>query len=1540
MSEVSPQLKEDIAFIRKQCAILTGDEKLHPSKASWMIRSHAKEVEHTVKILDEGMSKKETWGNTLLRFWVYSLYHHDRIESTLQFASQAYHSWATGESHLKPYADLLSDSEFAKKTEELPVEEQAKTAVELKLIEGILNGYIDYPSDLKKNHPAVAQFLLKKFNIAPPSVNKLESERGISEKIMANGGPDRRQLSEDDFNKMTIQYIGSKVRGYYKKTHRQLESSQTLAAEVDWTMNSYHTSDTSQIGFKEKKPPSPLEHFGQQLVAAIEENQRGIFIENNSHLRELQKGVEDVFGTPLPNAWIENRLFKQEWTEERLAHFSDWVSESMKAQAAYFIAQQGSSIQSEGKLITTPPLLTACVGQEEVGSAIHTIETLQTSSASRLSNPLSAIFETIRTIRSSLINALWETDRIGLEKMKTSLDPIHKEVLSQLETNRSLLQLQTLINSPAQLIDDKLFQHILGAYFGKKTGLEGHDPVAILNYLLEVANSKVKALKENPLCREKNQLAFCQTLSERNEEELSLQLFSAMAVQMKQAQELNAAFRGTLEEFIKEFKNKVDQLKNEESFFFSGGWKTPGGGHHVVYEVVKQSNQLFTLRLYNRGDGNEFHENALVQEKYVLLPFTEIVDIRSDRMTSIPFLKGLKDLQIPKDWKAKHLYEGILPILGGKNSYRVYSSDYLMEGQLVGHCGYMSFTPWMSQQLRDQSTYSRWQFEIELKTLVDYFKQQQHLLPFREEARHLLREGLSQFGRNTDAAYRDGLITDEEIVWIHELIHGISQAALQAEKIYKDIVVANATRVAIEPITRQFSAKIDTKLIENIESASAMPPRYVSVDPQAWKYVPQYFNKNLSVFLNEIRDARKVGQHINIKEGIQTFIEKVPLFGNVFWEGMTPDQGKEALKLLAALSRHYLFSIIMIRDQDKLRLTLDLEQYLIVAKMLTLADATLRHFKEDFGFEIPFLAQQEMLDVLNGQLPAINTLHVKWADELCHMRQYWNQILAIEPRDPNQLSFFGFEEPQMTRYPMLNIWENSKDSYLKTDVNVWGANFDWPHIEFAKKWMEKPEVAKQFAEDFPEHKNMPADFKAFIALGNRGLVNKNDGNSFSFNFLRRSNLLPEQFYDLRDIAYTASFLLKGPDILKGYALDSNIEPRIFLEVKRHVKNLDSQDRPYWVFTYRPFDLPSNQFVQKGYDLPRKFPLPPYIDPSMKLMHRGILEEKFVPFVGGTKPVPLAKDGSSNSNLLMRRRLSPHLRQIIEEIDEKEYFKQSIDNDSRFIHSFLGLEDTKQRLRLSSKDELQVLETLAFYFKEPHLLTQTDEQKFFQYLINEKGLFIEELLRSTKHAALRTQQIAKFIQSQFDTYEKLGNMSMKLFFLELNLQFKLLVLYTLKYYPKSFPQNFEIPFLDDKKELKSILENETNQDDDRSIAAYLFLKTFDVETELTAKEASELLYAGIQLHQYPPKGHPRWDTAKQMESLDLLRKLRGPLERALQGEGRNRILNLLLKKYHPNSSDLKWKVDGHFPRFIASDGFTKIDVLKGNFLHKKSIKKSP
>ena len=118
-------------------------------------------------------------------------------------------------------------------------------------------------------------------------------------------------------------------------------------------------------------------------------------------------------------------------------------------------------------------------------------------------------------------------------------------------------------------------------------------------------------------------------------------IFEKMSRQFKKAEEIAKVFDGSdFSQFAQKFLQEANALKPRESFFFHGGWQNIPAGHSVVYEVIKEEGDRFAFRVYNRGEGMEYHEHAQIQGKGYSFPFKEIIHIPFENLANESHLKS------------------------------------------------------------------------------------------------------------------------------------------------------------------------------------------------------------------------------------------------------------------------------------------------------------------------------------------------------------------------------------------------------------------------------------------------------------------------------------------------------------------------------------------------------------------------------------------------------------------------------------------------------------------------------------------------------------------------------------------------------------------------------------------------------------------------------------------------------------------------------------------------------------------------------------
>ena len=247
---------------------------------------------------------------------------------------------------------------------------------------------------------------------------------------------------------------------------------------------------------------------------------------------------------------------------------------------------------------------------------------------------------------------------------------------------------------------DAMLAHILGDVFAKGTDLEGlssgtSDQLVLRNRMV----SKIcKVLKRQNFIEGADDVAPCHTYFPNEQAEidkakrvdlvpdLEPKLFHKIIKQGQIAVAITSALkRGTLADFLANFRTTVQALDDQDSFYFSGGWP----GHAIIYSV-KREGAGYTLRVFNMGQGAGYNLQADVGYP-LMLPFVELVNVPKKNITDYFFLRNLYDFRsLSGDPVAfdQTLQNSIQNYLGGTPTTRKYEIDDFFAPQISGTCGY------------------------------------------------------------------------------------------------------------------------------------------------------------------------------------------------------------------------------------------------------------------------------------------------------------------------------------------------------------------------------------------------------------------------------------------------------------------------------------------------------------------------------------------------------------------------------------------------------------------------------------------------------------------------------------------------------------------------------------------------------------------------------------------------------------------------------------------------------------------------------------
>lgn len=304
-----------------------------------------------------------------------------------------------------------------------------------------------------------------------------------------------------------------------------------------------------------------------------------------------------------------------------------------------------------------------------------------------------------------------------------------------------------------------LCSHILADAYIQSTNLEGFSSLKMMQHLGAYLDKAAKAdLAQYHFA---NKLIPLQPLLEQ-----------AIAFRAK----IDKACRGSgiaeVKKISEGLRNILINLKPEERYLMSGGWRRAPVGHAIYYEFIKQPGEDYTLHVFNTGDGLCYHPSINTPSGTQYDVCLEIADIAKEKITEPLFLQGLCELLVfleipsidrnkkntPTNYSSMDVYESLLGSLGGKV---MITKDRYRHPQHDGVCAYEGLMAFITDSLTEEES-DRLLHDLELQTLVNLYKHNQDLerLSCDDEGRLLLQYSVEKFARSFNT--RRGSIPAEE----------------------------------------------------------------------------------------------------------------------------------------------------------------------------------------------------------------------------------------------------------------------------------------------------------------------------------------------------------------------------------------------------------------------------------------------------------------------------------------------------------------------------------------------------------------------------------------------------------------------------------------------------------------------------------------------------------------------------------------------------------------------------------------------------------
>jgi len=1109
-----------------------------------------------------------------------------------------------------------------------------------------------------------------------------------------------------------------------------------------------------------------------------------------------------------------------------------------------------------------------------------------------------------------------------------------ENVVSQVGKEILQPEIGAFLDTPGPVVDKRLLLHLSGREFGHKSGLEGYGAVPMLQYVKDLIDTKHKATPEEGM--QKLSDLFTQAIS--------------ISENFKKLKTVDFA------EFL---DRELSQLEEGKNLFWVGGWTGPElmGGHAIVYEIVKVSDDEFTFRVHNRGDGLNFHAHAQAEGKSLSLAMHEVVEVKKANLLKPNVIQGLQELwdEPPNNvkWNPAEMYYNVLLRMDGKISQRQIPIDHLLPDIFVGICSYSSLTAFLHQELKSDRLYDRLMVELQAKAVWDFWQQHRSSVETDTKAKWVLYRAAKQTIQDAIrlADPKRNSLSVRELDLLRDRMEHIIRGIGRIEKSLKPIDPRYLVKVNAEPADFVFNAFFESMPQPANQKYVNPISRYSPVE------IPPFTDlASVKVAKERIHEGVLEKNLKIVRIGTQEFVRSLPI-GPI--ESLNPKEAVAFVDHLVQIASDYQVSLHHAFFQNEMGHRddrLPIKDAMVQIKLLTVADSIARQFQDSVGIALPDLLQQQMAVVLYGMYATSRVDDPALEDEMLKIRQYWKEVdpagetrakqliglkdeQMVEKEKKSIPSLFGLEWASIGggKVPIIseNVEIGKEHPILTFDHGiVFGSDRQWPLIQWTIHYLNNhPEKLEELFAVRPFLRGSSPTAIAMGALMDEISIWEDDQaafpdrtnpfkNSEMVECRRCQNVLPEMFFHLWDISTIASNLFTGNWIRSAYAkqwfleMGTSVRQRPFRRAVRAKKATPDGPLYTWKLEYGLNGELSNEYEhhEKTWDVMWG---PNYVLPSFSLTKGyDILPESIRNVYGKIESHGGTKDGEE----VVRVRHPTKVRPLLIPFDGKDAALEL--SEKKAGVKYHAVKDTKEMVQrllgLSSKEELQVEETLSFFVNHPSLIEKEEYRHLLNYMLFEQGLLLQEIQkRSPVELAALTESISFLVRRGHQYYGAiLGRPEIGASFLEIAAKVRTYLKYAGK----------EIDLIEDPiPRLRQDLQDSTLSDSARTALQFILAKN--------TQDPIDILSFVIQYQLAPIKQMPFDDEIRR----DLPYQNRAEMHRAFTGPDRDRNLNTAIQNVLPSHNmKPKWHEYSNFPLFRSEDSRFHINVLTGTYYEEGEI----
>ncbi|MCL6756374.1 MAG: DUF3638 domain-containing protein [Candidatus Rhabdochlamydia oedothoracis] len=309
----------------------------------------------------------------------------------------------------------------------------------------------------------------------------------------------------------------------------------------------------------------------------------------------------------------------------------------------------------------------------------------------------------------------------------------------------------------------------------------------------------------------------------------------------------------------KETERKVRELPPGESLLVDGGYQDLSGGHAVLYEFYKKTDNTYDIYLYNTGEGIQYHPRvqrngmsfyqAAIKFEGVLPEELDLSPQNSRQDSS--FFRYLAKLRNPDDLEEKKstsLYEKGFGHLVHKLVLAKEGSSPFIKGQYSGTCSWRVLQAFVLKTFCDSILYKKYIFELKLLTLALFLKKCEErpdlesCILIKEATTNLLRAAAKLYDEHSQEKTAGVCNALKEV--LDRLEHLANSTAFKPKQEYKN--ERPCSFVAMRPIAKPLLSSIDSKspnLFSPIE-----PSDFLTNSKIVLNHIPLLLDRDSKIF--------------------------------------------------------------------------------------------------------------------------------------------------------------------------------------------------------------------------------------------------------------------------------------------------------------------------------------------------------------------------------------------------------------------------------------------------------------------------------------------------------------------------------------------------------------------------------------------------------------------------------------------------------------------------------------------------------------------